>query len=147
MPTARFSRATRRLAQKGSNKKEPFVMANKFLIAATAASLIAIPGAASAQYYPDPYYGGGGYNGQSYYGNGIRCSGTTGTIVGGVAGAVVGSKIAGGRRTYDNYGNRRGGSGTTAAIIGGAVGALLGRKVDKSACNRRNNGYNQGYRY
>lgn len=118
-------------------------MANKFLIAATAASLVAIPGAASAQYYPDPYYGGGGYSGQTYYGN--RCSGTTGTIVGGVAGAVVGSKIIGGRRSYDYYGNRRGGSNTTGALIGGAVGALLGRKVDKDSCNRRNNGY--GYRY
>jgi hypothetical protein len=121
-------------------------MANKFLIAATAASLVAIPGAASAQYYPDPYYGGGGYNGQAYYG-GNRCSGTTGTVIGGVAGAVVGSKIAGGRRTYDYYGNRRGGSNATGAIIGGAVGALLGRKVDKDSCKRRNNGYNYGYRY
>jgi hypothetical protein len=127
-------------------------MTNKFILAAAAASLVAIPGAASAQYYPG--YGGGynnsydynrGYNGQTYYGN--RCSGTTGTVIGGVAGAVVGSKIAGGRRSYDYYGNRRGGSGATGAIIGGAVGALLGRKVDKDSCNRRNNGYNYGYRY
>jgi hypothetical protein len=119
-------------------------MANKFLIATAAASLVALPGAASAQYYPDPYYGGGGYNGQTHYGN--RCSGTTGTVIGGVAGAVVGSKIANGRQRYDYYGNRRGGgSSATGAIIGGAVGALLGRKVDKDACNRRNNGY--GYRY
>ena len=126
----------------------------KFLFAAAAASLVAIPGAASAQYYPGYGYGGGynngydynrGYNGQTYYGN--RCSGTTGTVIGGVAGAVVGSKIAGGRRSYDYYGNRRGGSGTTGAIIGGAVGALLGRKIDKDSCNRRNNGYNYGYRY
>ncbi|NJC06966.1 putative membrane protein YeaQ/YmgE (transglycosylase-associated protein family) [Sphingomonas kaistensis] len=136
-------------------------MVNKFIIAAAAASLVAIPGAASAQYYPGyGGYNGGysntyqrgyngynnyqrGYNGQTYYGN--RCSGTTGTIVGGVAGAVVGSQIAGGRRSYDYYGNRRGGSGATGAIIGGAVGALLGRKVDKDSCNRRNNNY--GYRY
>ena len=130
-------------------------MASKYLIAAaTAASLVAIPGAASAQY--NPYYGGGGYNGSTYYGN--RCSGTTGTIVGGVAGAVVGSKIAGGRQRYDYYGNRRGSNSTTGAIIGGAVGALLGRQVDKSSCNNRSNrvyrGYNDyrgyngyGYRY
>ena len=133
----------------------------KFLFAAAAASLVAIPGAASAQYYPG--YGGynngynnsyqrgynnnyqRGYNGQTYYGN--RCSGTTGTVIGGVAGAVVGSKIAGGRRSYDYYGNRRGGSGATGAIIGGAGGALLGRKIDKDSCNRRSNGYNYGYRY
>ena len=133
-------------------------MAKKFILAAAAASLFAIPGAASAQYYPgygynngyqrgyDNYnrsYSGQGYYGQNYYGN--RCSGTTGTIIGGVAGAVVGSKIAGGRQRYDYYGNRRGGSNATGAIIGGAVGALLGRKVDKDSCNRRN--YNYGYRY
>ena len=133
-------------------------MAKKFFLAAAAASLFAIPGAASAQYYP----GYGGYNngyqrgydnynrsysGQGYYGQnyGNRCSGTTGTVIGGVAGAVLGSKIAGGRQRYDYYGNRRGGSNATGAIIGGAVGALLGRKVDKDSCNRRN--YNYGYRY
>ncbi len=136
----------------------------KFLFAAAAASLFAIPGAASAQYYPgyggynngyqrgynntyqrgyNPGYSGQGYYGQNYGGN--RCSGTTGTIIGGVAGAVVGSKIAGGRQRYDYYGNRRGGSNATGAIIGGAVGALLGRKVDKDSCNRRN--YTYGYRY
>jgi hypothetical protein len=114
-------------------------MFKKFLFAASAASLVAIPGAASAQYYPNPY---GGYNGQTYYGN--RCSGTTGTIVGGGIGAVVGSQIAKGRGGYDYYGNRRGGSGTTGAIIGGAVGALLGRKIDKDACKSRNYG---GYNY
>lgn len=119
-------------------------MFKKAFIAASAASLLAIPGAASAQSYP--YYGG--YNGQTYYGN--RCSGTTGTLIGGVAGAVVGSKIAGGGSRYDYYGNRRGGSSTTGALIGGAVGALLGRKVDKDSCKRRNSGYgynNYGYRY
>jgi hypothetical protein len=133
-------------------------MAKKFILAAAAASLFAIPGAASAQYYP----GYGGYNngyqrgydnynrsysGQGYYGQnyGTRCSGTTGTVIGGVAGAVLGSKIAGSRQRYDYYGNRRGGSNATGAIIGGAVGALLGRKVDKDSCNRRN--YNYGYRY
>jgi hypothetical protein len=113
------------------------------LIAASAAALLAVPGTASAQYYPDPYYGGG-YNGQTYYGG--RCTGTTGTIAGGVAGAVIGSRIAGGGQRYDYYGNRRGGSSTTGALIGGAVGALLGRKVDKDACKRRN-GYSRGYRY
>jgi hypothetical protein len=115
-------------------------MAKKFLIAASAASLFAIPSAAGAQYYPGP--NNGGYSGQTYYGN--RCTGTTGTVVGGLAGAVVGSKIAGSGQRYDYYGNRRGGSSTTGAIIGTAVGALLGRKVDKDSCNRRN-GYNGGY--
>lgn len=121
------------------------------LVAASAAALVALPGAASAQYYPGPY-NDGGYYGQGYAG-GQRCSGTTGTVVGGVAGAVVGSRIARGRQGYDYYGNRRGGNATTGALIGGAVGALLGRKVDKDACKRRNGtnydryDYNRGYRY
>lgn len=113
------------------------------LIAVSALTLAALPSAAGAQYYPgDPYYGG--YNGQTYYGN--RCSGTTGTIVGGLAGAYVGSKVIAGRRSYDYYGNRRASRNTTGALLGGAVGALLGRKVDKDACNRRNSG-GYGYRY
>jgi uncharacterized membrane protein YfcA len=119
----------------------------KILIAASAAALIAVPAAADAQGYPYPYYGDG-YNGQTYYGN--NCTGTTGTIVGGLAGAYVGSRVVGSRQRYDYYGNRRGGSNTTGALIGGAVGALLGRSVDKKACERRNgyNGYNNyGYRY
>lgn len=130
-------------------------MAKKIILAAAAASLFVIPGAASAQYYPGYGYNGGyqrgydnynrGYSGNTYYGN--RCSGTTGTIVGGVAGAVLGSKIAGSRQRYDYYGNRRGGSNATGAIIGGAVGALLGRKVDKDSCNDRNYRGNYGYRY
>jgi len=123
-------------------------MFKKALFAASAASLVAIPGAASAQYHPSP---NGGYNGSTYYGVN-RCSGTTGTVVGGVAGAVIGSKIAGSRSRYDYYGNRRGGSSTTGALIGGAVGALLGRKVDKDSCKSRNRNYgygynNYGYRY
>lgn len=115
------------------------------LIAASAAALLAVPGTAGAQYYPDPYYRD--YNGQNYYGN--RCSGTTGTVVGGLAGAYVGNRVLNRGQRYDRYGNRR--SNVTGALIGGAVGALLGRKVDKDACNRRQQqshgyGYDYGYR-
>jgi uncharacterized protein YcfJ len=46
--------------------------------------------------------------------------GTTGLIVGGVGGAVVGSQIAGR------------GNGTLGAIIGGVGGALGGRAIDRS---------------
>lgn len=78
------------------------------------------------------YYGNGGYYGRStggYYNNGYRrCSGTTGTIVGGVAGALLGSQV--GRGGYYS----RGGSNTTGAIVGGAIGALAGRAVDKNSC-------------
>jgi hypothetical protein len=125
--------------------------------AAAAVALTALPATADARhrdyryeqsyrnqgYYGqnDPYYGRNqGYYGRSqgYYGNrnynGRRCSGTTGTIVGGVAGALLGREIS---RNGSRY--RRGGSGTTGAILGGAIGALAGRAVDKSSCN--NNRY------
>jgi hypothetical protein len=83
-------------------------------------------------------YPGGGYYGQTYgyrdsyrgrrtYG---RCgNGTTGAIVGGAAGALLGREIGRGGRYY---GYRRGGSGTVGALIGGAAGALIGREVGRS---------------
>ena len=83
-------------------------------------------------------YGSRGYDDRRYhdddYRDGRRCSGTTGTIVGGVAGALAG-------RAIDRNGGRysRRDSGTTGAIIGGALGALAGRAVDKSSC--RNDRY------
>lgn len=129
--------------------------------AAAAVALTAMPAAADARHrdyryeqrYGDPYYRGQVYD-QGYYGrtnayygnryyNGRRCSGTTGTIVGGVAGALLGREIArgGGSRYY-----RRGGSGTTGAIIGGAIGALAGRAVEKSGCNNSHYYNNRYYR-
>ncbi|HZG10073.1 MAG TPA: glycine zipper 2TM domain-containing protein [Allosphingosinicella sp.] len=71
------------------------------------------------------------YADRDYRDDNRRCSGTTGTIVGGVAGALAGRAIdrSGGSR----YSRRD--SGTTGAIIGGALGALGGRAVDKSSCN------------
>ena len=60
-----------------------------------------------------------------------RCgNGTTGLIVGGAAGALIGREVerSGSRNRY--YGNRS--SGTTGAIIGGALGALVGREVARS---------------
>src|SRR5688500_11390895 len=126
-------------------------MFSKFTLAAAAGAvaLTAMPAAAEAQYRDgyrdyryeqsyrgdryrrgDNYYRGNSYYGDRYY-EGRRCKGTTGTIVGGVAGALLGREIArGSGRSF-----RRGGSGTTGAIIGGAIGALAGRAVDKSGCN------------
>lgn len=72
-------------------------------------------------YYGDRYYG---RSQRSYYNGGRRCSGTTGTIVGGAAGALLGREI-GGRRDR-----------TTGTILGGVAGALLGRQVGKSSCRR-----------
>jgi hypothetical protein len=137
-------------------------MLKKFVlgIAALGATGVAIPAAAEAQYYGgrdyryarhyDPYQSGyynrgydsgyydRGYRGTSYgydrrYRRGYRCgSGTTGAIVGGAAGALLGREIARGGRGYYNY--RRGGNGTLGAIIGGTAGALVGREVGRNSC-------------
>jgi hypothetical protein len=99
-------------------------------------------------YYPIRHRRGYGYGrGYGYnYGRGYgydrgyrydrryrgRCgSGTTGAIVGGAAGALLGREVArdGGRYRYRH---RRGGNGTVGAIVGGAVGALVGREIDRS---------------
>jgi len=97
--------------------------------------------------YYDPYYGG--YYGPSYYDyyppryyrsyyrpryyrdRYYRCdNGTSGAIVGGAAGALVGREIARDGRGYRyRYGRR--GSGTTGAIIGGAIGALIGSEASR----------------
>ena len=58
----------------------------------------------------------------------IRCrkpNGTTGLVVGGVAGALLG-------RTIDTRGDR-----TLGTLGGAAAGALLGREVDRGTSNRR----------
>ena len=86
-------------------------------------------------------YYGRGYYGRGYYGRGYgynrgyyrgRCGdGTTGAIVGGAAGALVGREID--RSDGGRYGRYRGrDSGTTGAIVGGVVGALVGREIDRS---------------
>jgi len=54
-----------------------------------------------------------------------RTDGTTGVIVGGVAGALVG-------RTIDTRGDR-----TLGTLGGAAAGALLGREIDREGSKRR----------
>ena len=49
-----------------------------------------------------------------------RTDGTTGLIIGGAAGGILGNVLAGGRR------------GATGTLVGGALGALLGRSVERS---------------
>ena len=58
------------------------------------------------------------YRDRRYY-NCRRGSGTTGLIVGGAAGALLGREV-------DRYGDR-----VPGTIIGGAAGALLGREIDR----------------
>ena len=85
--------------------------------AATMAVPVALPAPAMAQ---DGYYKGKtwrGADGRTYC---RKKNGTTGLIVGGAGGALVGRAIAG-------RGNR-----TVGTIAGAAAGALLGREVDRN---------------
>jgi uncharacterized protein YcfJ len=62
---------------------------------------------------------------RNYRGN-ARCDkGTGGTIIGAVAGGLLGNEVA------------RRGNKTEGSIIGAAVGALAGRAIDKSDSNCR----------
>ncbi len=65
------------------------------------------------------YYNGNNYNrGRQNY----RCrnDGTTGTIVGAIAGGLLGNSVVGRR-----------GDRTAGTLVGGVVGALAGRAIDK----------------
>jgi Glycine zipper 2TM domain len=77
------------------------------------------------QGYNNGYYAQG-YNGPVWRGrNGRyycrRSNGTTGLLVGGAAGALIGRSIDGGRDR------------TAGTLIGGVAGALLGREVQRSS--------------
>ena len=72
--------------------------------------------------YDNGYYRGG-YDYRRH-----RCSGTTGTIVGAGAGALLGRSIGRGSGYYHQN------SGTTGTILGAALGALVGREIGKSTC-------------
>jgi len=65
------------------------------------------------------------YYDQRYQGHyAQRCSGTTGTIIGAIAGGLLGRAVDGGRDR------------TVGTIIGGAAGALAGRAIDRQDCRR-----------
>ena len=71
--------------------------------------------------YDRSYNGNGRYNGTCRQGKG-----TVGTIIGAVAGGLLGREI--GRGGYNNR------PSTTGAIIGAGAGALAGRAIDRSGC-------------
>lgn len=122
-----------------------------FAIALGGSALLASPAAARGGYhhnapvYHDTGYGYGapvyarGYDDRNYrdYGNrghrnnwrgnrGYRCDkGTGGTIVGAIAGGLLGREVTG------RYGDR-----TMGTIIGAGVGAVAGRAIDRSGGNR-----------
>lgn len=75
---------------------------------------------ADRSYRGDRYYRGNSRNYRGGYYTCRRDSGTGGTIIGAIAGGLLGNEVAG-------RGNR-----TEGAIIGGAVGALAGRAIDRS---------------
>jgi hypothetical protein len=66
-----------------------------------------------------------GYDGGRYAHSRYRCnnSGTTGTIIGAIAGGLLGHTIAGR------------GDGTLGAVLGAGGGALAGRAIDRSGNN------------
>ena len=99
-------------------------------LAAMTMAVPALPSVASADHrdsgrYSRYYDNSGYYHGPTWQGNNgrmycRRSNGTTGMIVGGAGGALVGRALDGGR------------SRTTGTVIGAAVGALLGREVQRS---------------
>ncbi len=118
-------------------------------LAAMAVALPALSTPASAQRWGDGYRDHGryersydnrgydrGYNDRGYY-NGPswrgrdgrnycrRSDGTTGLLLGGVAGALVG-------RSIDRYGDR-----TPGTLLGALGGALVGQAIDKDNGGRR----------
>jgi len=117
-------------------------MIRKAALAATLAAAVALPtGAAYADPPPwAPAHGHRAKQAQRYYAtdNGIqywrgddgryyckRGNGTTGLLIGGVAGALAG-------RAIDTRGSR-----TTGTILGAAAGALLGREIDRNRSSAR----------
>lgn len=75
-------------------------------------------------YYQQPAYGGGYY--RESYQQGYRCrnDGTTGTIVGAIAGGLIGNGVAG-------RGDR-----ALGTVLGGGAGALAGRAIDRDGSHR-----------
>jgi hypothetical protein len=134
----------------GQKDKGAFIMLKKIIIstAVAASALTALPAAAEAQSrygysnrYDNRYYGQQRYvqnhdrryanqrsynqrtyNGGYYNHYGQRCSGSTGTIIGAIAGGLLGNQVAGR------------GDGTLGAILGAGAGALAGRAIDRSDC-------------
>ena len=101
----------------------------KVLFAVSAAAMT-LPAAMPAPALAHSYSAAQSYNGPTWRGSDgrlycRRSNGTTGLIVGGAGGALIGRAIDGGR-------NR-----TAGTILGAAAGALVGREVQRSRSVRR----------
>ena len=100
------------------------------LIFAVAATALSVPTATVLPSFSPAYAQSGYYNGRVWTDSRgrQRCrkkNGTTGLLVGGAAGALVGREI-------DKRGSR-----ATGTILGAAVGALAGRHVQRNVISRR----------
>ena len=106
------------------------------LILAVSATALAIPATfalpittdqaqAQRRYYDrNGYYNGPTWRGRDGRYRCRRSNGTTGLLIGGAAGALIGRSLDGGRDR------------TTGTVVGAAAGALLGREVDRNGGNR-----------
>lgn len=88
-------------------------------LAVPASMAVPVDGAQARKHYR--YKEWRGRDGRTYC---RRSNGTTGLIVGGVGGALLG-------RTIDTRGDR-----ATGTILGAAGGALLGREIDRGGSRR-----------
>src|SRR5438270_14080987 len=93
--------------------------------AAMAMPMVPVAAPASAQGYYQDYYNGPTWRGRDGRVYCRRSNGTTGLIVGGAAGALLGRSIDNSR------------SHTTGTIVGAAAGALLGRAVQRNSSDYR----------
>ncbi|MGE0179549.1 MAG: glycine zipper 2TM domain-containing protein [Sphingomonas sp.] len=101
------------------------------LVLAVSAAAVAVPvtmafpteeAQAQRRYYDrNGYYNGPTWRGRDGRYRCRRSNGTTGLLIGGAAGALIGREIDGGR-------NR-----TTGTVVGAVAGALIGREVQRSS--------------
>lgn len=96
----------------------------KMMLALAATTMVAAPVAIPAPAMAQGYYQGKTWRGDDGRTYCRKRNGTTGLLVGGAAGALVG-------RAIDTQGSR-----TTGTILGAAAGALLGRHVDRNRGSR-----------
>lgn len=107
-------------------RKITLALAASTMAVPVAMTLPAAPAEAQSRYYDR----NGNYVGPTWRGNDgrYRCrkpNGTTGLIVGGAGGALIGREIAG-------RGDR-----TVGTILGAAAGALIGREVERRVVRNR----------
>ena len=106
----------------------------KLILAVSATAMavpatFALPVSTAAQAQSRYYDRNGNYVGPTWRGRDgrdycRRSNGTTGLIVGGAAGALIGHSLDGGRHH------------ATGTILGAAAGALIGREVQRSRSSR-----------